>query len=87
MIDLAKKDFDIDINDSFVIGDMGVNDMILAKNVGAKGILVLTGAGASSLNEYRHLWQEVEPAFIAENFLEAVNFVISNTSNKYNVRY
>jgi len=31
MIDLAKKDFDIDINDSFVIGDMGVNDMILGR--------------------------------------------------------
>jgi len=82
MINFAKKDFGIDINNSFVIGDMGVNDMLLAKNAGAKGILVLTGAGNASLHEYRHTWKEAEPVFIAENVLEAANFVVSDMHNK-----
>jgi len=75
---MAKKDFDIDIKNSYVVGDMGINDMILAENIGAKGILVLTGAGNDSLNAYRHTWQDVEPYFISENVLEAVNFILSD---------
>ena len=76
LIDSAKNDLDIAINKSYVVGDMGMNDMILAKNIGAKAILVLTGVGKSSMNEYRHTWQNVEPDFIAENIFEAVNYII-----------
>ena len=78
LIDSAKKDFDINVEKSYVVGDMGMNDMTLAKNIGAKGILVLTGAGKGSMNEYRHTWQDTEPDFVAENVLEAVNYIISN---------
>ena len=78
MIDFAKKDFEIDIEKSFVIGDMGMSDMILAKNAGAKAILVLTGVGKSSLSNYRHTWQNIEPDYIANNVLEAVNYIISD---------
>ena len=82
LIDSAKKDFDINVEKSYVVGDMGMNDMILAKNIGAKGILVLTGAGKGSMNEYRHTWQDIEPDFVAENVLEAVNYIISNICNE-----
>ena len=78
LIDSAKKDFNIAVEKSYVVGDMGANDMILAKNTGAKGILVLTGAGKGSMNEYRHTWQNTEPDFISENVLEAVNYIISD---------
>jgi histidinol-phosphate phosphatase family protein len=78
LIDSAKKDFDINIEKSYVVGDMGSNDMILAKNIKAKAILVLTGAGKGSMNEYRHTWQNIEPDFVAENVFEAVNYIIDD---------
>ena len=60
IIDSACKDFEIDVKGSYVIGDMGMSDMILAKNIGTKSILVLTGVGKGSFNEYRHTWKAVE---------------------------
>lgn len=78
MIDMAKKDFDIQLNKSYVIGDMGKNDMILAKNIGAKGILVLTGVGKGSLNEFRNTWEDVEANHITENVLEAAKWIVED---------
>lgn len=77
MIDLAKSDFDIDISKSFVVGDMGKNDIVLARNIGAKGILVLTGVGKDSMDQHRHTWPDIEPDYVAENVLEAVGYIIS----------
>ena len=84
MVDKARDDFCIDSSNSYVIGDMGMNDMVLAHNVGAKAILVLTGVGKSSMNEYRHTWENVEPVFIADNVLEAVNFIINDVNCRHN---
>jgi histidinol-phosphate phosphatase family protein len=78
MIDSAKKDFDIDTEKSYVIGDMGKNDMVLARHIGAKGILVLTGAGKGSMGEFRHTWAKIEPDFIADTVLDAVDFILSD---------
>lgn len=80
MIEEAVNDYDIDLENSYVIGDMGISDMILADKVGAKGILVLTGAGKDSLEKYKHLWEKVEPYHIAENVLEAVKWILSNSN-------
>lgn len=74
---LGKSDFDIETSESFVIGDMGKNDMVLARSIGAKGILVLTGVGKDSMNVSRHTWRDVKPDYVAENILEAVDYVIS----------
>ena len=46
--------------------------MLLAKNSGCKSILVLTGLGETSLSQYKYLWADYEPDFIAENVLTAV---------------
>jgi len=43
----AQKQFRLDLKRSYVIGDQ-VRDIELARKVGAKGILVLTGAGRTS---------------------------------------
>lgn len=40
-------------------------------------ILVLTGAGNEALNKYRHKWLNTEADFIARDFEEAVNYIIS----------
>ena len=76
MVESALKEFDIDVMQSFVIGDMGMSDIILAKNIGAKAILVLTGVGKGSLNEFRHTWPNTEADYIAKNVLEAVRYIL-----------
>ncbi len=55
-----------------MIGDHGENDMLAGASVGCKPILVLTGLGRSSIDEFRHTWDNIEPAFVAENVLEVV---------------
>jgi D-glycero-D-manno-heptose 1,7-bisphosphate phosphatase len=55
---------------------MGISDMVMAKTVGAKGILVRTGAGEASLTEYRHTWANIEPDYVADNVLAAVKWII-----------
>lgn len=76
MVEMAKREFSIDIARSYVIGDMGMTDMALASRIGAKGILVLTGGGKGSLAEYRHTWAGIEASHIAENLLEAAKWIV-----------
>lgn len=61
---------------AYVIGDMDMTDILLAKNIGAKGILVMTGVGKGSLDEFRYTWQDTEAAHVAENVLEAVKWLL-----------
>lgn len=48
----AARDLGIDLKKSYVIGDH-MKDIGLARRIGAKGILVLTGAGLSHIKEGR----------------------------------
>jgi ribonucleotide monophosphatase NagD (HAD superfamily) len=52
--------------------------MLAAHAVGATKILVLTGWGKSSLSDHRHTWKDVEPDYVAENLLDAVNWILEN---------
>jgi len=79
MAKVAEREFNIDLQKSYVIGDMGMSDMLLANAIGAKGVLVLTGVGQGSLNEFRHTWKDVEPAHVADNVLEAVKWIIDES--------
>ncbi|MCM1992559.1 D-glycero-alpha-D-manno-heptose-1,7-bisphosphate 7-phosphatase [Oceanirhabdus seepicola] len=79
MAKTAARDFNINLEESYVIGDMGMTDMLLAKEIGAKGVLVLTGVGVGSLNEFRHTWKDIEPAHVADNVLEAVKWIIDDS--------
>ncbi len=81
MIEWAKRDFSIDPTQMYVVGDMGKSDMLLAKNVGAKAVLVLTGVGRGSLNEFRHTWAEAEATHVADNVYEAVRWIIDDIAN------
>ena len=82
LVDKAVKEHNIDLKNSFVIGDMGMSDIILARNIGAKGILVLTGVGKGSLGEFRHTWRDYEADHIAENVLEAVKWICRKESSQ-----
>lgn len=55
-----------------ILSDFNKNEIIMAHNAGCKGILVLTGAGRGSLNEFRSTWSNYEADFIAEYVLEAI---------------
>ena len=61
----ARSEHKIDLKKSYVVGDKEA-DMLLAKTVGAKAVLVLTGAAKDSENA----------DFIAENLAEAVKFIL-----------
>ncbi len=81
MIEWAKRDFSIDPSQIYVVGDMGKSDMLLAKNTGAKSVLVLTGVGRGSLNEFRHTWADAVATNVADNVFEAVRWIIDDIAN------
>jgi len=74
----AAKEYGLNLSNCIVIGDVGT-DMIAANSVGAIKILVKTGWGKSSLGEYRYLWEDIEPNYIAEDISDALTWLI----NKY----
>ena len=57
-----------------MVGDR-FNDLQLAANVGAKGILVLTGYGRGEL-EYYQGERLVEPHYIATDLLDAAAWIL-----------
>jgi D-glycero-D-manno-heptose 1,7-bisphosphate phosphatase len=70
MLRRAEEEMGVDLSRSYVIGDRIV-DVLAGRNAGAKGILVLTGYGTSSVAECRE--QGVVPDYIAPSVAEAVN--------------
>ncbi len=74
----AAEDLDIDLKNSYVIGDMP-RDMDIARRVGAKGVMVRTGYG-------RNVVATSKPDYIAEDLLDAAKWIIrdqeiGNTDN------
>ena len=70
MINCALNDFEINIENSWIIGDKAI-DVETGFNAGAKTALVLTGYGrkeAESLSK--------EPDLVAENLLDAAKFIV-----------
>lgn len=68
----AKKDHDIEVKSSFMIGDK-LADIEFAKNAGLKSILLLTGEGQKEVLSYSN-WK-VKPDFITENLLTAAYLI------------
>jgi D-glycero-D-manno-heptose 1,7-bisphosphate phosphatase len=74
MLVQAAKEHDIDFRKSFVIGDR-IADMKAGNDVGAASILVRTGYGAETIALLPDSDARVE--YVAENLLDAVQFVTS----------
>ncbi len=72
MLKQAAKDFDVDLKESYVVGDK-VCDILLGKNVGAVSVLVKTGYGKSEAEKC-----ESSPDHTAENLLDAAQWIIKN---------
>lgn len=77
----AEKEYGLKLSNCIVIGDVGT-DMMAANSVGAIKILVKTGWGNASLNEYRHTWKDVEPDYIAQDIEDAINWLIEKYYNE-----
>lgn len=67
LFEQAKKDFDIDFTKSYLIGDL-YSDILAAKKIGCKSILVLTGYGKISL-------PGCFPDYVANNIKDAFDII------------
>lgn len=74
----AAQKYGLDLKKTIVIGDVGSTDMLAAHAVGAKKILVRTGWGEDSLGPFRHKWKDTEPDYIADDLMDAVNWILKD---------
>lgn len=74
-----KEIADIDQSRSYVVGDKA-SDVELARNCGAKGILVKTGYGQAVQDGY-YQWK-VEPDYLAHNITDAVNWILKDLESQ-----
>ncbi|MFA4915390.1 MAG: HAD family hydrolase [Syntrophales bacterium] len=75
MLIRASEEMNIDLSSSYVAGDT-IKDIETAGKVGAKGVLVRTGYGADAEND--HVSHEIKPAYIAEDILDAVRWIVKD---------
>lgn len=68
----AARDYIIDLSKSYFVGDT-VSDIECGINAGCKTILVKTGYGAEAFSILQK--QNKFPSFVAENIIEACNFI------------
>ena len=71
----AARDLDLDLSGSSMVGDKA-SDLLVARPVGARAILVLTGYGRGEW-EYRRAHFAVAPDHVADDLLDAVEWVIA----------
>ena len=71
----AARELDLDLSGSVMVGDKA-SDLLVARPVGARAILVLTGYGRGEW-EYRRPQFAVPPDHVATDLLDAVEWVIA----------
>lgn len=78
LIARAAKDFDIDLEQSWMVGDR-YSDVELARNAGVKSLFVLSGYGRGEWEHQRANWAE-QPDLVAEDLLEAVAVILGQAT-------
>jgi D-glycero-D-manno-heptose 1,7-bisphosphate phosphatase len=74
----AKNDFDIDLKNSFMLGDKAT-DVEAGHNAGCKSILLKTGYGEQVLSG---TYQSVPDAdYIADDIVDAAEWILKNSNN------
>ena len=77
MLYQAAREHNIDLERSYVIGDKTM-DIEMAKSVGARGALVLTGFGRDSIRRFEG--KALQPDLISENVLEAIKTILAENT-------
>ena len=72
----AAEELQLDLHSSYVVGDR-FKDVEMARNGGAKAVLVLTGYGKGEL-EFLGSTSRVKPDFVAEDLSGAVDWILSD---------
>lgn len=70
----AAVDLGLDLSRSFTVGDK-ISDVLAGRRAGTRSILVLTGYGLGEWEYRRSLWP-TEPDHVAEDLLDAVDWVL-----------
>ena len=78
----AAEELNIDMKNSYMVGDK-VEDILFGMNIQAQSILVLTGFGQQSLPKLKVIGKN--PAYIAKNLLDAVNWILQEEKRKISV--
>jgi len=73
----AARELGLDLSQAFVVGDRWV-DLALARNLGARAVLVLTGYGKGEL-EYVLPRLGLEPDLVAEDLLAAARLILNSS--------
>jgi D-glycero-D-manno-heptose 1,7-bisphosphate phosphatase len=76
----AAAEHDLDLSRSYMIGDSG-RDLGAGAAAGATPILVLTGYGRGEREHLSQRWP-ARPAFVAEDLLEAVEWVLTREGKR-----
>lgn len=79
MIEKAQHEIDIDILNSYIIGD-AYSDIKTGENAQMKRILVMTGYGKIAYRKC--LDEKLKIDFIADNLSDAINFIEKNEKNE-----
>ena len=74
MLDCAALEHALDLQRSFVVGDR-YGDMELARNAGARSVLVRTGYGEGELTWRAARWPK-QPDFVAEDLTQAADWIL-----------
>jgi D-glycero-D-manno-heptose 1,7-bisphosphate phosphatase len=74
MLQRAAREHCLGLSRSYVVGDR-YGDVELARNVGARGVLVRTGYGAGEIQWHSAKWP-APPDFIADDLASAVEWVL-----------
>ena len=79
MLIQAAQDLDLDLQQSYFIGDR-FNDMEAARKAGVRGILVKTGYGSELLQDDGpdKPKPDNQPDFVAEDILDAVRWILKD---------
>ena len=71
----AARDLQLDLTSSWIVGDRP-SDLAAGVALGVRGVLVLTGYGRGEW-EYRRTHFPVEPDHVAEDLLDAVEWILA----------
>ena len=80
MIDRAHAELKVDLSRAYVIGD-SIRDVELAKQVGARSLLVMTGpSGAEALADL--MARDLPPDYVAEELSQAVDWIVAHATHR-----